>query len=140
MVVQFIPFLDRVVKGAEGSLIEVLVDPGYPDRWREEPWISDLRRLSRVGLNCSLSVGHFKVCIVWGGYKRWIVLPNKNVEYGQGVLAQVGEDDWELLATDNPVETGRRMKEFTEWVRGLSPMERAQVLAEIREREPQDVH
>jgi hypothetical protein len=131
MVVQFLPFFERAVPGAEGSLIEVLVDPGYPNRWREEPWISDLRTLSSAGLNRSLSVGHFKVCIVLGGNKRWIVLPNKDVEFGQGVIAKVGEDEWELLPTDNPIEATRRMNELAQWASGLSPAQRAQLLTEL---------
>jgi hypothetical protein len=34
----------------DNAYIAVIVDPACPNRWREEPWFSDIKQLARVGL------------------------------------------------------------------------------------------
>jgi len=34
----------------ENAYVAFVVDPSYPNRWREEPWFSDIKKLARAGL------------------------------------------------------------------------------------------
>jgi hypothetical protein len=50
------PHLADVVTLADGrkrpgeAYIAFIVDPAYPNRWREEPWFSDLKKMAKAGL------------------------------------------------------------------------------------------
>jgi hypothetical protein len=84
MVVQLVP-------GKDGDRYEIGVDTGYPNRWREEPWHSELRALSAVGLGAGFRVQ----AIV--GKRVWLVLPDNDVEIGDqvGVVVGInGETKW----------------------------------------------
>lgn len=35
----------------DAAYIAFVVDPAYPQRWREEPWFSDLKKLAKAGLD-----------------------------------------------------------------------------------------
>jgi hypothetical protein len=45
-------------------LLEFWVDPGYPNRWREEPYYSQIKHLSLVGLSLSKDTGYFTQVVV----------------------------------------------------------------------------
>jgi hypothetical protein len=32
------------------AYVAFVVDPAYPQRWREEPWFSDIKTMARAGL------------------------------------------------------------------------------------------
>jgi len=34
----------------ENAYVAFVVDPAYPNRWREEPWFNDIKKLARAGL------------------------------------------------------------------------------------------
>jgi hypothetical protein len=109
MVVQWLP---RAAE--EDTVIEILIDPGYPNRWKEEPWFSDLKSLSRSGLDGSNKVGRFLTIIVTGGERQFIILPNKVVRFkhGQGLVMRVGEDRWEMIETDDPNGVREKFQAF----------------------------
>jgi hypothetical protein len=35
---------------SEGAFVSFVVDPSYPTRWREEPWISDIKKMALAGI------------------------------------------------------------------------------------------
>jgi hypothetical protein len=36
--------------GSGPAYIAFIVDPAYPNRWREEPWFSDIKTMAKAGL------------------------------------------------------------------------------------------
>ncbi len=62
------------------SAIDVLVDPVYRDQWRKPEYLSQLRLLARLGLAGELK---FRVIINVDGFRKWIVLPNREVEFNR---------------------------------------------------------
>ena len=60
------------------SSIDVQVDPAYPKQWRKPEYLSQLRLLARLGLE---GEPKFRVIINIDGLRRWIVLPNKELEF-----------------------------------------------------------
>ena len=32
-------------------IVNFVVDPAYPNRWREEPWFSDIKKIAKAGLS-----------------------------------------------------------------------------------------
>jgi len=45
------------------GFVAFVVDPAYPNRWREEPWFSDIKTMARLGLQ-GISLGPH-------GHKKW---------------------------------------------------------------------
>jgi hypothetical protein len=38
-------------KDSQGQMVmSFIVDPSYPNRWREEPWFSDIKTMAKAGL------------------------------------------------------------------------------------------
>lgn len=62
------------------SAIDVLVDPAYPDQWRKPEYLSQLRLLAHRGLE---RAPNFRVIINVDGYRKWIIFPNKEVEFNR---------------------------------------------------------
>ena len=60
------------------SAIDFHVDPADPDRWRKPEYLSQLRLLARDGQDGELK---FRVIINVAGIRKWIVFPNKEVEF-----------------------------------------------------------
>lgn len=77
-------------------MVYVNVDPGYPDIWRSEPYYSDLKRSSLIGLTRKPARG-YQVMV---GQRTWRILPNKDVLLSRRdvvtVVSQVGQQTWEL--------------------------------------------
>jgi hypothetical protein len=116
--------------------LEVHVDPGYPNRWREEPWFSDIRKASRNGLES----GEF-LTFVSIGKQRLLVFPNKAVPAkGQlGLINQIGPDEWGMISgTEEQMKaTQDFMGRVMEWRKHATPRERLQVLLEMEAYEKQ---
>jgi hypothetical protein len=74
MVVSWVPDL---LGNKGGNQYEVLVDPGFPNRWREEPWHSDLREIASAGFG--MAQAEFRV-MVRAADRSWMVLPDRDVE------------------------------------------------------------
>jgi hypothetical protein len=60
------------------SAIDVHVDPACRDQWRKPEYLSQLRLLARRGLEEQVK---FRVIINIDGLRKWIVLPNEEVEF-----------------------------------------------------------
>jgi hypothetical protein len=62
------------------SAIDFHVDPADPDRWRKPEYLSQLRLLARGGLEGEVK---FRVIINIDGIRKWIVLPDAEVEFNR---------------------------------------------------------
>jgi hypothetical protein len=107
---------------------DVIVDPGYPNRWREEPWHSDIRKIARNGLEGAFGEGRWqtRVCV---GNRTWLILPNKDVECdGQhDLIMPLGVDDFAFVqfgSDEAALRGGERLKKFHEAVQTLTANER----------------
>jgi hypothetical protein len=91
-----------------GVILRVRVHPKTPNRWLEEPYFSDLKKISRHGL-VALPRFFYKTAIVLGTDSwKYIVMPNKYVPFSHGVVIRVDEDDsWEFLPTKSIAEQKR---------------------------------
>jgi hypothetical protein len=72
----------------EGDRIAVSVDPAFPNRWREQPFYSQIKKWAEIGAEMSAQV------IVNIGKRTIVVLPNKEVDLGiveTGDRIMVGE-------------------------------------------------
>ncbi len=119
------PELDRP------PVLEINVDRGFPNRWREEPWHSDIRGWARY----MLSQGG-QTYIVRDGFRRWLVLPDKEVACtgAPGMVVRVGDGEWgfiECKSEEQVLEMHKRMQQMQEWMAGLSARDRMQLLLEM---------
>jgi len=62
------------------SAIDIHVDPAYRNQWRKPEYLSQLRLLARRGLEEELK---FRVIINIDGLRKWIVLPDNEVEFNR---------------------------------------------------------
>jgi hypothetical protein len=90
------------------TMIFVHVDPASPLRWREEPYYSDVRRLSLKGLQGDIVPGETVLTVVSVGGQRTIILPHRELPFTRGVLVQIGRADWDYI----PVEPGVSLDEI----------------------------
>jgi hypothetical protein len=60
-----------------GEVVKFIVDPAYPNRWREEPWHSQIRQIAGKGIQPGGLRWQVRVEV---GSRAWIVLPTKEVE------------------------------------------------------------
>jgi hypothetical protein len=49
------PKLSKIVinpklTGDKGAFVSFVVDPDYPTRWREQPWIDDIKKMALAGI------------------------------------------------------------------------------------------
>jgi uncharacterized cysteine cluster protein YcgN (CxxCxxCC family) len=61
---------------ADGNRIAVHVDPGSPDRWREEPYYSQLKAWAEIGADNGMQV------VVYLKDTATVILPNKDIDLG----------------------------------------------------------
>ena len=86
----WLPAKSRIVVVSEmGFRINFTVDPSAPNRWREEPWHSEIKALSMLAFQQNRQV------LVTVGNKVIAMLPDREVELG-------------VVAEDEVVVTGRR--------------------------------
>jgi hypothetical protein len=101
----------NVTSDPDNSALDIHVDvPG--DQWRKPQYLSVLRSLARGGLE---SEPHFKVVINIGGRRRWIVLPDREVEFARySIIVQFPDDGhWDLIKFSDE-EAARRYRKFME--------------------------
>lgn len=60
----------------EGNRLTIYVDPAVPNRWREEPYYSQIKHWGRTGFEQQFQV------LIYIGYRVIAVLPNKEVDLG----------------------------------------------------------
>jgi len=91
MVLVWVPFIRKT---QPQNALEIHVDPGFPNRWREEPWHSSIREASQRGLEN----GTFTTFLL-DGKQRLLILPNKEVvAKGRiGMIRQIGPNEWTVL-------------------------------------------
>ena len=61
----------------DGHRIAVHVDPGFPNRWREEPYYSRIKSLANI------AVDHQTQFVIYLRNRVTVVLPNKEIELGE---------------------------------------------------------
>lgn len=72
------------------------VDPRFPNRWREEPYYSKIRRFALAGLRGELDGRQFQTIVSIKG--KWtLILPHKEVPYSPGITMPFGPDHFEFL-------------------------------------------
>jgi hypothetical protein len=83
----------------DGTLFRrIFVDASYPSKWREEPYYSDVKNMSRAGL--TLGKENEFTTMVHSTSGLFVVLPNKNVEVDLGEtfrIDQIGDDEWDVI-------------------------------------------
>src|SRR5262249_8611375 len=100
------------------TFLRFTVDPHHPNRWREEPYYSTIKKYALQGLRGELlRTGEQCITIVVLKDKRILVLPQKEIPYQRGLLLSVGDDQFEFLPCNEEVA---RLTEF------LSAISRAQ--------------
>ena len=80
--------------------ITINVDQRYPNRWREEPYYSDIRWLALSGLK--QDDGDRLATRVVVGARSWLILPHREIELSVGdcgVFVLVGPDKFEWIKT-----------------------------------------
>ena len=86
----------------DGNVMRIWVHPNYPNRWREEPFWSDIGRQARVGLE---GTPKYETIIVYRREWKWLVLPDKVVPYGPGVYQPLPGGRWDFLPTESREES-----------------------------------
>lgn len=133
MVLSWIPGIGtREGEVIQSPTLEIHVDPGCPNRWREEPWHSDIRRTAKL----LLDERGGQTFILLGGYRRWLVLPDKEVACNgaAGMAVRMADGEWgwiECKSEEHALELQERMYEAADRIQALSAKERMQLLLEI---------
>jgi hypothetical protein len=84
--------------------ITINVDRRYPNRWREEPYYSEIRQLALRGLKCDDNRFTTRVIV---GARRWLILPHREIELSVGdcgVFVRVGPDKFEWIKVKSRAE------------------------------------
>ena len=82
-------------KDDDGFWIRIRMHPEHPNRWREEPYYSDIKRFSARGLN---SNPRLYTLISWHN-DSWFILPDREIHNPQpGIVVRKGES-YEYLPT-----------------------------------------
>jgi hypothetical protein len=55
--------IDHRVEG-ETAVVSFVVDPAYPNRWREEPWFSDIKQVARTGLSGKMGARWITIVLI----------------------------------------------------------------------------
>jgi hypothetical protein len=77
----------------------ITVDPHFPDAWRQEPYYSEIKEFSLLGLLGIYSCGVLQTYIMIGN-KRFLILPNKDIPIRSDhytVVLRVDEGQWECI-------------------------------------------
>jgi hypothetical protein len=95
------------------------VDPKRPNRWRDEPYYSTIKRLALAGLRGELLPGNKQCSTIVAIKGNWtLVLPHKEIPYQRGIVLRVSDDQFELL----PCNTDEKLARVSEV---LNVLERA---------------
>ena len=70
--------------GTALPVLRVHIHPRYPERWREEPYRSGLRKLAAWGLD---NAPHYKTVIVRGREWLWLILRDREVPLTKKAVA-----------------------------------------------------
>jgi hypothetical protein len=94
-------------------VLHVIVDPRYPNRWREEPYYSDIKSMALTGYRGDFGQ-HYKTIVNVGG-KCWVILTHREVEAPTnsssfGMITFVGKDHVEWFDADSREQAAEMMK------------------------------
>jgi hypothetical protein len=94
-------------------VLHVIVDPRYPNRWREEPYYSDIKSMALTGYRGDFGQ-HYKTMVDVGG-KCWVILTHRDVEAPTssssfGMITFVGKDHVEWFSADSREQAAEMMK------------------------------
>jgi hypothetical protein len=78
-----------------GLLLRFHVDPRVPNRWREEPYYTTIKRFSLRGLRGVNGTKYQTIVTVKG--ERTLILPHRETPYTPGVILRM-DDDFEFLS------------------------------------------
>jgi hypothetical protein len=83
------------------------VDHRFPNRWREEPYYSDIRRLALVGLKGEK--GFRFSTRIHVGEREYLVLPHREIDLSEesGVVVQMGKDEFEFFRAKSKADAER---------------------------------
>jgi hypothetical protein len=75
------------------------VDPAYSNRWREEPYYSQIKRTSLIGLRGDLGFYYQTIVSIRG---KWtMILPQEEREWGPGIAYHVGDEEFKFVRCEN---------------------------------------
>ena len=83
--------------GGGNPILSLNVDQRFPNRWREQPYFSDIKRYAASGLERSW--GFYFQTFVHVGEKKYLILPHREVETTAkpGVVMQTGPHSFEWI-------------------------------------------
>jgi hypothetical protein len=111
----------HALHGRDGLTYWFNVDLGYPNRWRDEPYLSKIRSYAHYGL----STGQYQTK-VQVGKRRWMVLPTKEVEFSSddyGIAINCGNGEWDYIK-----KIGKSLDQWADAVSRMSVEERILLL------------
>ena len=102
----------------DGIHLNIDVDVGRPGIWREEPYLSDIRRAALHGL----ITGSFLTRVIMGK-RRWLILPDGEEEMrGRDVIVlPVGPGKWKALWCNSKTERRELQQALQQIERVLRP-------------------
>jgi hypothetical protein len=100
----------RYKDGEPHPVLHVIVDPRYPNRWREQPYYSDIKGMALTGYRGD-SGQHYKTMVDVGG-KCWVILTHRDVEAPSrfGMITFVGKDHVEWFDADSREQAAEMMR------------------------------
>jgi uncharacterized protein len=90
------PLRSKMVLDRQGGMLRVLTHPEHPDRWREEPYHSELKVLARTGL-MGTTDETFYLTIVYLSSTYYFILPHSDVRFVQDMYINVREVGREIF-------------------------------------------
>src|SRR5262245_3163205 len=92
------------------AFLRFTVDPHHPNRWREEPYYSTIKKYALQGLRGELlRTGEQCTTIVILKGKSTLILPDKEIPYQPGLILPLDDDQFEFLPCNKELA---RLTEF----------------------------
>jgi hypothetical protein len=125
------------VDSHDNHVLKFAVDRSVPDRWREEPWYSTIKRIACTRLNGS-DESRPLLTHVLSHERTWLVLPDRDVDvFGKFcALAHLGGyPAWDVVVAESAEHLNRVLdvvKADPVRFRQMSPAQRVALVAELR--------
>lgn len=114
-------------------------DHRHPDRWRDEPYYSTIKRVAGVGLN---ELNFHTYVIPSRSQDVFLVLPREDINVSDRthlpIKTGLGSDDWEVIIFGDRADGHRHvagMQAAAEITKHLSPLSRNRILLEMNRRQ-----
>jgi hypothetical protein len=128
-----------VEESSKPPFLRFAVDPGAPNKWRTEPYYTQIKIIARNGLNSVF--GYYFQTYVDVGDKYFVILSNKDVELRSDkhyAVVPVDNDRWNVLFFDNADQASRLINGMNAFVRVAATMDektRLQAFMALTERQ-----